>query len=385
MKKRIQNKLRPGENRESRRGALLIFIVVFLMVFIGVIAFSIDIAYMHLARTELRTASDAAARAAGESLSRTQDINLARQAAKDIAAMNLVDNKPLILEDIDIVNGKSDKANNGRWNFARNATPVNSFEVTGRKERTAPSGSVKLFFAKLWGKEDYEIARSSTAARVDRDICLVVDRSSSMKLWVDERASGLSIRDWRVCAVAQPRSRWVALEGAVRVFLNELQKTPQREYVGLASYASDFNYCGVRNKQAEINQQLTDRASAVNSAMDAITNSKFNGNTAIGEGIYKGMEALAHPTYSRPFARKTIVLLTDGWQNNGRSPVAAAQDAKRQGIVIHTITFGDSANQGQMRAIAASTGGKHYHAPDEAALVNAFREIALSLSVILTN
>jgi len=382
--KRIRTRISATPVGAHRRGAMLVFIAVLLMAFVGIIVFSVDVAYMHLAKTELRTASDASARAAGEALSRTQSVTLARQAAKDVAALNNVDAKPLTLEDDDIVEGHSAKQADGRWVFTAGGSPTNSFRVTGRKTNSSPSGSVGLIFAPLFGKDNWEVTSSSASVRMDRDIMIVVDRSSSMKLYLDDSQANMSINDWRVCAYAQPQSRWVALEGAIAVFLSELQNTPQKEHVGLASYASDFSYCGVSNSVAEINQNLSSDSSLVNTAMNNITNSYFNGNTAIGEGINQGIAGLTNSSYARPFARKTMVLMTDGIHNNGVSPTTAAQTAVEEGIVIYTITFGDAADQSAMQQVASMTGGKHYHAPDEATLIEAFREIALSLSVILT-
>lgn len=368
----------------NRRGAMLVFIAVLLFVFLGIIAFSVDVAYMHLSRTQLRTATDAAARAAGENLSRTQSLSQARQAAKDVALLNLVDNAPLILEDADIVNGNSAKQSSGKWAFTAGGTPVNGFRVTGRKFASAPSGAVSLFFAPIFGKDYYEVSQSSASVRMDRDICIVVDRSSSMKLYTTDTQSGMSTSDWRVCEHAQPQSRWVALEGAVQIFLTELQATSHKEYVGLASYASNFTYCGLSNQESSVNQHLTETTSLVNTAMNNITNTVFNGNTAIGEGMRKGKEVLENTTYGRPFARKTMVLMTDGIHNTGVSPSTVAQECKDAGIVVYTITYGANAEQASMQSVANLTGGKHYHAPDEAALEAAFREIALSLSVIIT-
>ena len=79
-----------------------------------------------------------------------------------------------------------------------------------------------------------------------------------------------------------------------------------------------------------------------------------------------------------------MVVLTDGHQLGGRSPVTAAEDAALQGITVHTITFSDGANQSQMQAVAEAGGGNHYYAADEAALEDVFREIALTLPVLLT-
>lgn len=368
----------------KRQGAMLVFIAVLLFVFLGIIAFSVDVAYMHLSRTQLRTAADAAARAAGESLSRTQNLAQARQAAKDVAEMNLVDGAPLYLEDSDIINGNSAKQSSGRWSFTADGTPINGFRVTGRKMNDAPSGAVNLYFARMFGEEYYELSATSASVRMDRDICIVVDRSSSMKLYLNDTQQNMSINDWRVCAKAQPQSRWIALQGAVDVFLSELQKTTHREYVGLASYASNFNYCSVSNLQSQIDQHLNEDTSLVSTAMDDITKTVFNGNTAVGEGIRRGNDVLTNTTHGRQFARKTMVLMTDGNHNNGVDPETAAYEAKAKGIVIYTITFGAGASQSEMQKVANITGGKHYHAPDEESLIAAFREIALSLSVIIT-
>ena len=71
---------------------MLVLIALLLIVLIVTVVFSVDVAYMQLTRTQLRSASDAAARAAAECLSRTQDVDQAREAAKTIASRNLVAN-----------------------------------------------------------------------------------------------------------------------------------------------------------------------------------------------------------------------------------------------------------------------------------------------------
>ena len=67
--------------------------------------FSTDVAYMQLTRTELRTATDAAARAGAEALSRTQSEPQARVAAKNAAGRNAVAGAPLLLDDSDMIFG----------------------------------------------------------------------------------------------------------------------------------------------------------------------------------------------------------------------------------------------------------------------------------------
>lgn len=382
MQRRLLHTNKPAQRR---RGAMLVFVAFLLLIFIGIVAFSVDVAYMHLSRTQLQTATDAAARSAGETLSRTQDIDASRQAAKDIAAANIVDGGPLILDDSDILDGNSAKQSNGKWQFTAGATPVNGFRITGRKTDGSPSGSVNLIFGPMFGKHYYELSRSAASVRMDRDICLVVDRSSSMKLWVTESDPFMSTSDWRFCLPPQPQSRWEALKDAIQVFMTTLKSTPQKEFVALATYASNYNNCGVANAQASLDQGLTDNAGLINAAMHGRSAMAFNGGTNIAAGVDVARAMLNDTSQSRPFARKTIVLMTDGQQQGGRSPQDAAQDAKNEGIIIYTVTFGgEELDQSQMQAVASITGGKHYHAPDAETLNNAFREIALSLSVILT-
>ena len=48
-------------------------------------------------------------------------------------------------------------------------------------------------FAGVFGIDDFTTQQTSTAVRMDRDICLVVDRSSSMKLDLSSTAPGMSL------------------------------------------------------------------------------------------------------------------------------------------------------------------------------------------------
>ena len=89
----------------DRRGAMLVLVAIVLILLIIGAVFSVDVAYMHMVRAELRTATDAAARAGSEALARTQDPALARAAAIDVASRNLVAGKGLSLKNEDITLG----------------------------------------------------------------------------------------------------------------------------------------------------------------------------------------------------------------------------------------------------------------------------------------
>ncbi|MEZ6126073.1 MAG: VWA domain-containing protein [Planctomycetaceae bacterium] len=117
---------------------------------------------------------------------------------------------------------------------------------------------------------------------------------------------------------------------------------------------------------------------------DLVSSIHPTGNTAIGDGIEAGRAQVNDPLNHRPYARKTIVLMTDGIHNTGQDPEPQATAAAADGIVVHTVTFSTAADQGRMQQVAANGGGQHWHADDLATLVAAFRTIAQNVPTLLT-
>ncbi|MEM1303329.1 MAG: pilus assembly protein TadG-related protein, partial [Planctomycetota bacterium] len=89
--------------RSRRRGAILVLLAVLMPVIAIMAAFAVDIAWMQLVRTELRTATDAAARAGAKSLSIDQDLDIARGAAIAAAARNQVAGQSMRVGPEDVV------------------------------------------------------------------------------------------------------------------------------------------------------------------------------------------------------------------------------------------------------------------------------------------
>ena len=143
-----------------RRGAMLVFIAVCLPLLIIMAAFAIDVAWMQLARTELRTATDSAARAGAKELSLKQDATAARTKAKAAAIRNYVAGEPLVLSDADIQVGKSVQVGTGRFNFTNGDAKPNAIRVYGKRTSDSKSGPVDLMFSKVLGVEDFEPSRS---------------------------------------------------------------------------------------------------------------------------------------------------------------------------------------------------------------------------------
>jgi Mg-chelatase subunit ChlD len=347
-------------------------------------AFAINVAWMQLVRTELRTSTDAAARAGAKELSLAQSTAIARSAAKDTAKRNLVAGKPLLLSDSDIEFGNSSQSNDtSRFNFTPGGKLPNAVRVTGQRTKGSLGGPVDMMLAKVFTVRQFEPKETAVSTQLDRDICLVVDRSGSM-MWTLTGGSQLPSGALD-CGPPDPtRSRWGALNIALEAFLQELDKTAQDEHVGLVSYSSNITQCGFTYHISDINSDLVSNYDTIRSVMKDLSSRPVKGSTAISAGIDDGIKVLTGKKV-RPFAVKTMIVMTDGIHNLGPEPIISARNAAKMDIVIHTITFSDDADIKRMEDVAAATGGRHFHAPTAAALTQIFKEIASTLPVMLTN
>ncbi|OYP34070.1 hypothetical protein CGZ80_16695 [Rhodopirellula sp. MGV] len=398
---------------------------VFLPVLAILAAFAINAAHMQLTRTELMIATDAAARAAGRAFSEVQTVDAATDAAVATAALNQVNGDPLRLRsgdsDGEIEFGISTQRGglNSRYEFnkiptpdVRSGTVASAVRVTGKRLNGSLSGNVPLIIPGLLNMDRFETQATSVAMQVDRDISLILDRSGSMAditfdwgygenpysnssiNWAYQQgivtrtynhgnytyyyAPGYNAVNYQQYLWENlfnngpaPQRPWDELVAAVNAFLDVLDETSQEEQVSVASYSTyatldtllEKNHQIVRNK---VNQLST------------------GGNTAIGRGMQQGIQSLIDGR-ARPFAEKTMVVMTDGMENQSpwAAPIARSLVANNL-LTIHTVTFGSGADQNTMREVAAIGGGKHYHAATGADLVQIFEEIANNLPTILT-
>lgn len=376
--------LRTLRRLRHRRGAMLILVALLLIVFLGTAALSVDVAYMHLTQTQLRAATDAAARAGGEALGRTGDVGQARAAAQGAAALNQVAGQPLGLDSADVVFGLSRANNDGTWSFEPREDLVNSVRVLGRRTAGSPGGPVALFFGGVLGRSTFEPTKTATVVFENRDICLTVDISHSMMFdlsGVDYSYPPFKPGPRSCQAPHETLSRWAAVRGAVDVFRTTLRDMSTGEQVGLVSYSSAYAACSRSRAAATIEQTLSTDLTLIESGMTRLSNGEMLGNTNIYAGIQSGITVLTDAARMRKSAEKVMIVLTDGVATDGASPLLAAQDAKAKRITIHTVTFSGGADQTTMKQVALTTGGTHYHAPTPAELVDIFRKIALATSL----
>jgi len=367
----------------NRRGAMAVFIAITLPLIIIMAAFAVDLAWMQLVRAELRTATDAASRAGAKALSLQQTEAAARAATKDAAQRNLVAGVPLVVIDSEIEVGSSRQATaNSRFVFTPGGAQLNAVRVTGNRTDSSAGGPVALFLGQVMGVTHFRPTNVATSTQLDRDICLVVDRSGSMMRGVTSTSVPSGICNPPDLAV----SRWGGLNTAVAGFLAELDLTSQLEQCGLVSYSNAGSFCSNPTftfTTSDINAQLEFNYQPIRDEMARLSSQPVRGRTNIGAGIDNGILVLTDPR-ARPFALRTMVVMTDGRHNEGPEPVLSAQRAADEDIIIHTVTFSNEADFARMQAVAAATGGEHFHAPDAAALEQIFRQIASTLPVLLT-
>jgi Mg-chelatase subunit ChlD len=239
------------------------------------------------------------------------------------------------------------EANSGKFAFAANQSPKNSVQVLGRRTHDSPSGPVPLFFGNLMGMRFFEPQCIAAATYIERDVVLVVDRSGSMK-----------------------GDKFLSLVDAIDVFVKTLQETPVDEQVGLASYSDT----------ATSDVYLTENLDEISAGIRGLP---VDGYTSISRGMNAGRVILDN-SRGIDFVERTMIVMTDGLHNRGPEPREEALLLAAAGVTIHTITFGADADQKRMIEVAAIGGGRHYHAEDGSQLREIYREIALTLSTLMT-
>ena len=379
-----------SSRRTIRRGSIVV-LAGFILAMVSVIgALCLNTAYIELSKSEMRLATDAAAKAASIKLGQTGDETEARTIAKQICKKHDVAGEALKLKNNSVAFGQAQVQADGTYSFAEGVTPYNAVQVTASFVKRANGTAALPALSGFLGRDEFELEQVSIASRIDNDICLVVDRSGSMG-WdlTDQEFSypaelngGSAIQNYFLPPHAT-LSRWAALDSAVDSFLSVLENNPYEPRVGLVSYASNFDFGTFSSTVSSIDQELTHDFSLIRSAVQAVGSGPVIGNTNIAAGLRDGINVLNSQSSSRPNASHNIVLLTDGIMTQGDDPVALAATALEQNISVHTVTFSSQADQDLMIEVAAAGGGSHYHAPDAATLTTIFETLAETLPAML--
>lgn len=376
---------------ESRKGSATVVFVVLLYLIIILGVFASEYAHLKLAKTELRIAVDASARAASAEYGTSKDLDAAIDAAQEMAARYCVGRVPFSLDQSEVVSGSILSQPDGTYSFSQGGTPINAFRIeTGFTDQTR-LGSMESFFPSLHGIEHFQILSRSTVAEIDLEIVLVLDRSGSMAFDL----SGVEWQypdggPWDINYFLPPDpngSRWSALESALNLFVDVLERKSKRVPVAITSYSTDYStYSSHFHKtfssvEASLDQPLTDDYQQVRDCFEHIGSQAIIGGTNISAGMDLGTQVLTQsPNGNHTY--QVMIVLTDGQWNAGRDPVLAAIDAANQGIKIYAVTFSDDADIETMQNVADVGGGTLYHAVTQEELEDAFRQLANSLEIV---
>ncbi len=381
----------PGSRSAARCGGVAVLIAVMMGVFVVTAAITIDYAYMQLVRTELRIATDAAAKAGAEALGRLETAAGARRAARDYASRNLVGGQGLQLNNGDIQFGRLVESGQGRYGFGLGHAPFNAVNITAGTGPGTAHPAVGLFFGRVLGVDDFTPLQQATAGQQRVDVVLCLDRSHSMCFDMSGRdwtypPKGRSFTDALYHAPPDPvRSRWAQLVTAVNVFLHEASQSNPPPRIGLVTWAStayepQAATVDVALPTAAFDDFASNRQSIM-SAMHERTVRNMNGATNLSAGLDLAVAQLNRPGVSQ-LSDKVVLLMTDGEWNEGRNPRSAAQDARNRGIIVHTVTM-LTGSQPDVQAVASITGGRSFNTTNSDQLIAAFREIARSIQTVL--
>jgi Ca-activated chloride channel family protein len=164
-------------------------------------------------------------------------------------------------------------------------------------------------------------------------------------------------------------SRARAAQTAARAFIDAV---PPGTQIGIITFAT--NAFLIQAPTADLD-----------TAREALTRVPMpNGATAIGDALtLANAQMPAH-------GRRVVLLLTDGINNRGSDPIAAAQELGKKGSAVYTIGIGTQEsgelisgtneqadlNEDALRAIAQNAGGTYAPVHDAATLRGAFKDLA---------
>ncbi|MDA0285580.1 MAG: VWA domain-containing protein [Planctomycetota bacterium] len=339
-----------------KRGSILVLSAVFMVLVLGMAAFTVDFGYYLVQKTRLRAAVDAATLAAIDAL--TDDEAAMNQAITDLLTANGYDTTS---SDIVVT------SEYGNWDIATNIfTPGINFGTADSVRVHVVDNGIPAFFGPIFDEDGYSVsaeAVSTLSSTVPRDIVVVIDCSTSM-----------------VANMSNGQTRMDNTKAAATTMVNEMLPDDR---VGLAVFSwydnSRNRYQKTGRPETELNFDKTDTLNRI----DDLEEGFYTSGTNIAGGLRAGLDVILNDPFPRPppeplepEAEQIIVLMTDGQSNlaepyptpddgptgtlppppyakkptlsNNTSITKWANTVKARGIKLHVVTLGASAYSSTM-------------------------------------
>ena len=138
-----------------------------------------------------------------------------------------------------------------------------------------PWGSVPIFFGRVFNVFDFQPVQAATVVRLDGDICIVVDRSSSMKLYLTE--TGRPDVDQRPAVLPAAQHVTKPLGASRSASTASSTRSTPRPRVNTSGWSLRHDYSALSLTQQRLRHQLPleRRHSAVTSAMSTLSDQKI--------------------------------------------------------------------------------------------------------------
>lgn len=315
----------------------------------------IGISQIQLARGEMRVVADAAARAATESILRTQDEEMAYQQALQIATEHNVSNQNITLRRSDIVFGQGRSVVGSEWDFIPNLKPYNAARVKVIKSAESESGAVQ-FFLPLFGSTQFETAKIATASQIDHDIIFVVEAGGSM----------------------HAPERW---KGVVAAFEQLVELVPTLGNKIRAGIVVCHTEPVLAQKLVPVNAEFV---SAMKKIHEDVKDLQLIQGRNLGGGLKMASDVLEAQKRVDLTADQTIVFLGNGHNNLGTEPITAGRIAATRVQVIYCLVFGHNSDKdGKMESAALVTGGRFFDVQDHSILNTILKDVLVNPSIVL--
>jgi Mg-chelatase subunit ChlD len=379
-----------SKKRFRQNGALLILLLFMIVAMLALSGFCIGVSQIQLANTEAQIVADCASMSAttmiGEEDNHTGTYNTPLEVAQYIPSKNTVMGSQALIEDRHVQIGRAKMSSSGKLVFTANASPRNAVKVTVGTGDGFAMQPQSLLFPFQMSMSRFSIQQESISAKLEHDICLVLDRSGSMR---SNKGPGRypyhpdRTRPYWFYYPHPTDSRWGAVINAINPLVESLNETPMTEKCSIVTFGSGMSWADWSWNTSDTNVEPTTHYENLFSTMQALGESKpMHGGTHISAGMDRALDLLTGPQ-SRDFAFKTMVVLTDGNENSGSNAEAAAVRAAEAGVTVHTITFASTLGFSTMQRTAEAGGGSAYWAPDEETLREIFKEIGSAPPVAL--